>query len=282
MNWPPGTADAGLVRIIKAVELGPPAQPDTALYAVRQHRSGWMSIVRADGLDLYDGVACAPCRYYILHDGVDVAELRGPPHHEETTEPWTYMKFPYLRSLGPGRWLVPRRPARTGAQLQPYSQRRGPGPASFLAYGPVRTLALPLGAHDRDAARHGSDCRALLRDDALLGGTRYRCPRSADPPAQKGGRDRGTAWRLSTITRSAMTTLVSWCSLIVGTTHSNQAMNESVRANGPHPNHWARDHRRAAQPHRSGHPAPRPLPELRHACAGQHASGGRRRRHVVN
>jgi NAD-reducing hydrogenase large subunit len=45
---------------------------------------------------------------------------------EEEVKPWTYMKFPYLRGLGPDAGLVPRGAAGAGAELRLHPHARWP------------------------------------------------------------------------------------------------------------------------------------------------------------
>ncbi|MCM2342709.1 Ni/Fe hydrogenase subunit alpha, partial [Rhodoferax sp.] len=63
-------------------------------------RSKLMSLVRADGaMDLYDGVLRVRDEDgHILFDQID--DQRYLELIEEEVRPWSYMKFPYLRSLG--------------------------------------------------------------------------------------------------------------------------------------------------------------------------------------
>ena len=71
----------------------------------------------------------------------------------------------------------------------------------------------------------------LLQDDALLGGT-LTAPLPAQRPTRREGVGVIEAPRGTLIHHYAIggDDLISWCNLIVSTTHNNQAMNESVRA----------------------------------------------------
>ncbi|WP_296443906.1 Ni/Fe hydrogenase subunit alpha, partial [Rhodoferax sp. UBA5149] len=64
-------------------------------------RSNMLSLVRADGaLDLYDGVIRArDAAGKIIFDGA--SDQGYLDLIEEEVKPWTYMKFPFLKSLGP-------------------------------------------------------------------------------------------------------------------------------------------------------------------------------------
>ncbi len=87
------------VAIVKQLHA---AQP--ALYnGFASFRAPMMSLVANDGgMDLYDGVIrVRDAAGRIIVDGVadqDYLDLI-----EEEVKPWSYMKFPYLKSLGPGR-----------------------------------------------------------------------------------------------------------------------------------------------------------------------------------
>ena len=195
-------------------------------------RSGWMSLVSADGaMELYDGVLrVSDAEGRILHDGVDVQGYMGLI--EEATEPWTYMKFPYLRALGrEAGWY------RVGPLARVHNCSHIPSPRAetarqlFFSHGPVppRPAYLPAPTIDR---LHAMEVIAeLLQDDALLGGKL-----TASLPAQRPARREGVgvieAPRGTLIHHYAIggDDLISWCNLIVSTTHNNQAMNESVRA----------------------------------------------------
>jgi NAD-reducing hydrogenase large subunit len=68
---------------------------------VRRHPAHLLSLVRPDGaLDLYDGrLRVRHAQGALLEDQVD--DQRYLDLIEEEVRPWSYMKFPYLRSLGP-------------------------------------------------------------------------------------------------------------------------------------------------------------------------------------
>jgi NAD-reducing hydrogenase large subunit len=163
----------------------------------------------------------------ILFDQVDYADYDRLITEE--VKPWSYMKFPYFTALGPStagtrsaRW----RACRTATA----SPRRSPSTsaASFVAYGggsPARHAGLPLGAHDRDAARRRDHQGPAARRRPLRhrADGRRRAParrrrrhrgaaRHPDPPLPRGRRrpgDHGQPDRLHH--------------------HNNQAMNEAVR-----------------------------------------------------
>ena len=204
-----------------------------ALYAhFGSIRSGWMSLVRADGaMELYDGaLRVSDSDGRILHDGVDVQGYMGLI--EEATEPWTYMKFPYLRALGrEAGWYRVGPLARVHNCSHIPSARAEAQRQRFLAQGPVHGT---LGYHWARMIEmlHAMEVIAeLLQDDALLGGDL-----TAPLPAQRLARREGVgvieAPRGTLIHHYDIgdDDLIRWCNLIVSTTHNNHAMNASVQA----------------------------------------------------
>ena len=157
-------------------------------------RSNMLSLVRADGaLDLYDGVIRArDAGGAILFDGA--SDQGYLDLIEEEVKPWTYMKFPFLKSLGRERGWLPRRATGPAAELRLHPQPAGGSAAprvSRLGQGPAdpRPAGLPLGAHDRGAALHGGHRRTARRP----GHPDRRADGLGSAPAQRRGRDRGTA-----------------------------------------------------------------------------------------
>lgn len=195
-------------------------------------RSGWMSLVRADGaMELYDGaLRVRDAEGRILHDGVDVQGYLDLI--EETTEPWTYMKFPYLRALGrEAGWY------RVGPLARVQNCDHIPSPRAeaqrqrFLANGPVHATLAYHWARMIEMLHAMEVIGQLLQDDALLGDD-LTAPLPAHRPARREGVGVIEAPRGTLIHHYAIgeDDLISWCNLIVSTTHNNQAMNESVRA----------------------------------------------------
>ena len=194
-------------------------------------RSSWLSIVGRDGaLELYDGsLRARDADGATLLDGVDVQRYLDTI--EEAVEPWTYMKFPYLRALGrDAGWY------RVGplARLQTCDSVPTPRAEAqrrrFLERGPVHAT---LGYHRArmiEMLHAAETIGALLEDDALLGTElTVPLPPAGDAPREGVGvieAPRGTLIHHYAIDRDD---LVGACNLIVSTTHNNHAMNESVR-----------------------------------------------------
>jgi NAD-reducing hydrogenase large subunit len=195
-----------------------------------------LSLVRADGaLDLYDGVLRArDASGAILFDGA--SDQGYLDLLEEEVRPWTYMKFPFLKSLGRERgWY------RVGPLARLQNCDFVPTPLAeaarreFLASGHGAPIHAPLAYHWARMVEvlHCVEVIAQLLDDPdivagelMAGGARRRsgvgvieAPRGTLIHHYEVGDD----------------DLVTMCNLIVSTTHNNQAMNEAVRA-------VARDH----------------------------------------
>lgn len=208
------------------------AQDEDTVRRFGTMRSSWMSIVRPDGaMELYDGVLrVRDADGRTLLDGADVQGYLGLI--EEAVEPWTYMKFPYLRALGreTGWYRVGPLARLQTCDVVPTpraeAQRR-----RFVAAGPVHaTLAYHLARMIE--MLHATETLAdLLEDDALVAGERTIEPPRPRPSRRSGvgviEAPRGTLIHHYEIGDDD---LVSDCNLIVSTTHNNHAMNESVRA----------------------------------------------------
>ena len=194
-------------------------------------RSNLMSLVRADGaMDLYDGVLrVRDADGRILFDQID--DQRYLELIEEEVRPWSYMKFPYLRSLGAQLgWyrvgplarvqncdFIPS--ARAEAERQAFvAWGRGEPVHATLAYHWARMIEM---LHAVEVVAELLADPALLSGDLLTSGARQRhgigmieAPRGTLIHDYEVGDD----------------DLVTRCNLIVSTTHNNQAMNEAVRA----------------------------------------------------
>ena len=194
-------------------------------------RSNMLSLVRADGaLDLYDGMLRArDASGRIIVDGVSDQDYLGLI--EEDVKPWTYMKFPYLRSLGPDTgWYRVGPLARlqncdfipsplAEVQRREFVDRgRGEMVHAALAYHWARMIEV---LHCAEVIRE------LLDDPDILGGERM-----ASGVRQRGGVGVIEAPRGTLIHHYEVgdDDLVTMCNLIVSTTHNNQAMNEAVRS----------------------------------------------------
>ncbi|MDD2924377.1 Ni/Fe hydrogenase subunit alpha [Rhodoferax sp.] len=193
--------------------------------------SNLLSLVRADGaMDLYDGVLrVRDAAGRILFDGVE--DQRYLELIEEEVRPWSYMKFPHLRSLGAERgWyrvgplarvqncdFIPSERAETERQAF-VAWGRGELVHASLAYHWARMIEL---LHCVEVIGQLLADPALLAGDLVTSGVRQRsgvgmieAPRGTLIHDYDVGDD----------------DLVTRCNLIVSTTHNNQAMNEAVRS----------------------------------------------------
>ena len=213
-----------------------------------------LSLVRPDGaLALYDG-------RLRVRDAQGATLVDQWPDQacadliEEAVQPWTYMKFPYLRRLGPeagwyrvgplarllncDRITTPRAEAERQALVAEAAAQRPQGGIGVLAFHWARMVEM---LHAAELIRD-----ALAEPDMLLAGERLAEPR---PPGQRPGQGvgvieapRGTLIHDYTVGDDD---LVTRCNLIVSTTHNNQAMHEAVR--------------RVAAEHLDGHAVTEPL-----------------------
>ena len=194
-------------------------------------RSKLMSLVRADGaMDLFDGVLRVRDEDgRILFDQID--DQRYLELIEEEVRPWSYMKFPYLRSLGAqlGWYRVGPLARVQNCDFIP-SERAEVERQAFVAWGQGEPVHATLAYHWARMIEmlHAVEVIAeLLADPALLAGdlvtTGVRQRRGVGMIEAP----RGTLIHDYEVGDDD---LVTRCNLIVSTTHNNQAMNESVRA----------------------------------------------------
>ena len=193
-------------------------------------RSHLLSLVRADGaLDLYDGhLRLRDARGQIVRDAIPCADY--DQHIVEEVKSWSYMKFPFIKELGPTRgWY------KVGPLARVQNCDFIPSPLAeverqgFIARGEGEPIHAPLAyhwarmiemLHAAEIIRELLDDPDLLSDQRMTGGPRGRegvgiieAPRGTLIHHYRVGED----------------DLVSYCNLIVSTTHNNQAMNEAVR-----------------------------------------------------
>ncbi len=199
-------------------------------------RTSWMSLVDNKGaMELYDGLLrVRDADGQSLLEGADVQDYLQLI--EEQTRPWTYLKFPYLKSLGMDAGSY-----RVGPLARVQNCNYIPSPLAeqarqdFVANGPVHATLAYHRARMIEMLHCMEAIGELLHDDALLEGeltTTVPAPGSGLRPELRRGvgvieAPRGTLFHDYTIGDDD---LISDCNLIVSTTHNNQAMNESVRA----------------------------------------------------
>ena len=190
-----------------------------------------MSLVRADGaMDLYDGVLRVRDENgHILFDQID--DQRYLELIEEEVRPWSYMKFPYLRSLGAqlGWYRVGPLARVQNCDFIP-SARAEIERQAFVAWGRGEPVHATLAYHWARMIEmlHAVEVIAeLLADPALLSGDLLTSGVRQSHGVGMIEAPRGTLIHDYEVGDDD---LVTRCNLIVSTTHNNQAMNESVRA----------------------------------------------------
>jgi NAD-reducing hydrogenase large subunit len=194
-------------------------------------RSNMLSLVRADGaMDLYDGVLRArDADGNIILDGA--SDQAYMALIEEEVRPWTYMKFPHLRSLGRDKgWY------RVGPLARVQNCDFIPSPLAeierkeFVDYGqgaPVHATLAYHWARMIEVLHTTEVIASLLADPDLVEGALM-----AEGERRPSGigiieAPRGTLIHDYSV---GADDLVTKCNLIVSTTHNNQAMNEAVRS----------------------------------------------------
>ena len=193
-------------------------------------RSHLFSLVRADGaMDLYDGhLRLRDARGQIVKDTIPCADY--DQHIVEEVKSWSYMKFPYIQDLGPARgWY------KVGPLARVQNCDFIPSPLAeierqaFIAHGEGEPVHAPLAYHWARMIEmlHAAEViRSLLDDPDLLSDQRMNEGTKGREGVGIIEAPRGT---LIHHYRVGEDDLVSYCNLIVSTTHNNQAMNEAVR-----------------------------------------------------
>ena len=190
-----------------------------------------MSLVGPDGaMELYDGqLRLREADGRITVDGFE--DQRYRELIDEAVKPWTYMKFPYRRALGPeAGWY------RVGPLARVQNCDHIPSPraearrrAFVDAHGgrPVHAILATHWARMIEVL-HGVEMVAQMLDDPAS----FDGPLRAEGPHQRSGVGIIEAPRGTLIHEYEVgdDDLVTHCNLIVSTTHNNQAMNEAVRA----------------------------------------------------
>lgn len=193
--------------------------------------SGMASLVRSDGaLELYDGVL----RFRDADGGMildGVADRDYLKVLDEQVRPWSYMKFPHLRQLGPDLgWY------KVGPLARVQNCDFIPSPLAeterqaFIAHGKGKPVHATLAYHWArmiEMLHCAEVIRDLIDDPDLLAG-----PLTTEGERGREGvgiieAPRGTLIHHYRVDEND---LITWCNLIVSTTHNNQAMNTAIRA----------------------------------------------------
>jgi NAD-reducing hydrogenase large subunit len=193
-------------------------------------RSSLMSIVGKNGeLDLYDGALRArDADGAILFDGLDAQQYQS--QLKENVRSWSYMKFPFIGSLGPDVGWYKVGPL---ARIQNCDRIDTPlaeeARQQFVASSPGKLVHAPLAFHWARMIEmlHSAEViERLLHDEDIHGDALV----ASGPRASEGvgiiEAPRGTLIHHYQVDAQD---LVTMCNLIVSTTHNNQAMNEAIR-----------------------------------------------------
>ena len=203
-------------------------QPEQGRFA--NFPSGFMSLVRPDGAaDLYDGaLRVKDAQGQLIVDQVDVHDYQQLIVEE--VKPWTYMKFPHLRALGPEHgWYRVGPLARINNATYLDTPRAEAARAEFIAWGgglPVTASLAQHWARMIDTLHCAEGIARLLGDPDIIGTDLM----ATGTPLREGigviEAPRGT---LLHHYRIGDDDLVEYANLIVSTTNNNQAMNSAVR-----------------------------------------------------
>jgi NAD-reducing hydrogenase large subunit len=198
--------------------------------AFGRFRAHQLSMVRADGaMDLYHGGLRARNRDGdILFDHFDYRRYWDVIF--EDVKSWSYMKFPFLRSLGPeqGWYRVGPLSRVTNCDFIPTpladKERR-----AFIAFDEGRAAGATLGFHWArmiEMLHAVESIKDLLHDDDIMGDDLMATGQRSARGVGVIEAPRGTLIHHYRVDEND---LVVRANLIVSTTHNNQAMNEAVR-----------------------------------------------------
>ena len=190
-----------------------------------------MTLVRADGaMDLYHGGLRVR-----RHDGTTLFDHYDTTRYweliSEDVKPWSYMKFPFLRSLGPDDGWYRVGPLSRVSQCDfiptPLAElaRR-----EFLAYHGGAATGATLGFHWArmiELLHAAEQIQELLHDPDLQGTELLNLGQRQERGIGVIEAPRGTLIHHYKVDEHDQ---IVRCNLIVSTTHNNQAMNESIRA----------------------------------------------------
>jgi NAD-reducing hydrogenase large subunit len=197
--------------------------------------SNYLSLVRADGaMDLYHGgLRAVNPDGRVIFDHVDYQEYAA--YIAEEIRSWTYMKFPFIRSLGrENGWY------RVGPLARLNTCDFIPSPLAqaefeqYKAYTSGRPNGMSMHMHWArliEALHAAEVVRDLLRDPDLLAGELMTTGRRRGEGVGVIEAPRGTLFHHYQVDHDD---LVTMCNLMVSTTSNNEAMNRAV--------HWVADH----------------------------------------
>ena len=200
------------------------------LLAFGSFDSNHLSIVREDGcLDLYDGVLRAKAA-----DGAIIFDQVKPADYleyiAEEVRPWTYMKFPYIRSLGKedGWYRVGPLPRINNCDFidTPIAEKERQELMSLTGGKPINSTMAYHWARMIELVHSAEKIKELLADPDLQG---------TDLVTTGKRRNRGVAWieapRGTLFHHYEVNDLdqITLANLIVSTTNNNEPMNRAVQ-----------------------------------------------------
>jgi NAD-reducing hydrogenase large subunit len=197
--------------------------------------SNYLSLVRADGaMDLYHGgLRAVDSEGRTIFDHVD--DQHYAEYLAEEIRSWTYMKFPFIRSLGREKgWY------RVGPLARLNTCDFIPTPLAqaefeaFKAYTQGQPNGMSMHTHWArliEALHAAEVVRDLLKDPDLLSGDLVTTGRRRGAGVGVIEAPRGTLFHHYEVDDND---LVTMCNLMVSTTSNNEAMNRAV--------HWVADH----------------------------------------
>jgi len=189
-----------------------------------------LNLVRADGaLDLYHGGLRARDKSgNTLFDHYDYRHYWDVIF--EDVKPWSYMKFPFLRSLGPEQGWYRVGPLSRVTQCDfiptPLAEEQR---KAFLAFDSGRAAGATLGFHWARMVEmlHAAEViQELLHDPDLQGTDLVNTGQRQERGVGVIEAPRGTLIHHYKVDEHDQ---IVRCNLIVSTTHNNQAMNEAIR-----------------------------------------------------
>ena len=190
-----------------------------------------LNLVRADGaMDLYHGgLRARALDGRTLFDHVDYSHYWE--HIFEDVKPWSYMKFPYFRELGPEAGWYRVGPLTRVSQCDfiptPLADRER---QDFLAHDEGRAARATLGTHWArmiEMLHAAETIKDLLHDDDLMGDDLVVSGERRERGVGVIEAPRGTLIHHYRVDEHDQ---VVRANLIVSTTHNNQAMNEAIRS----------------------------------------------------
>ena len=193
-------------------------------------KASTLGLIRADGaMDLYHGgLRARNAEGGTLFDHVEYS--RYWDYIFEEVKPWSYMKFPFIRSLGPEQGWYRVGPLTRVTQCDfiptPFADQER---RTFLAYQEGAAAGATLGTHWARMIEmlHAAEViKELLHDADLQGDDLVVTGERQERGVGIIEAPRGTLIHHYRVNEDDV---VTRCNLIVSTTHNNQSMNEAIR-----------------------------------------------------